>query len=132
MLSMTSQGSLPFCRAVTELSLHGRGGLVSASRFSPTTTAAYSRISTTPQLRTATRAMATSHARNKANVLIIGSGGVGTMAAYALEKGGKASVTAVLRSNYEAVKQNGFNIRSIQHGDVDNWRPSSSELRAQA
>lgn len=49
------------------------------------------------------------------------------MAAYALEKGGKADVTAVLRSNFEAVKKNGFNIRSIQHGDIDNWRPSSSK-----
>lgn len=64
----------------------------------------------------------------KANVLIVGSGGVGTMAAYALEQGGKARVTAVLRSNFEAVKEKGFNIRSIQHGDVDNWRPSSSKL----
>lgn len=67
------------------------------------------------------------HSTRKANVLIVGSGGVGTMAAYALEKGGKASVTAVLRSNYEAVKENGFNIKSIQHGDVDNWKPSSSK-----
>lgn len=58
---------------------------------------------------------------------MVGSGGVGTMAAYALEKGGKASVTAVLRSNYEAVKENGFSIRSIQHGDIDHWRPSSSK-----
>lgn len=67
------------------------------------------------------------HSTEKANVLIVGSGGVGTMAAYALEKGGKASVTAVLRSNFEAVKENGFNIRSIQHGKVDHWRPTNSK-----
>lgn len=59
----------------------------------------------------------------------MGSGGVGTMVAYALEKGGQASVTAVLRSNYEAVQKNGFTISSIQHGEVEDWRPSSSELR---
>lgn len=49
------------------------------------------------------------------------------MAAYALEKGGKASVTAVLRSNYKAVNEDGFHINSIQHGNVKNWKPSTSE-----
>lgn len=63
----------------------------------------------------------------KANVLLVGSGGVGTMAAYALEKGGKTSVTAVLRSNYKAVNEEGFHINSIQHGNVKNWKPSISE-----
>lgn len=63
----------------------------------------------------------------KANVLLIGSGGVGTMAAYALEQGGKASVTAVLRSNYKAVNEKGFQINSIQHGQVNDWKPSTSE-----
>lgn len=63
----------------------------------------------------------------KANVLLVGSGGVGTMAAYALEKGGRASVTAVLRSNYKTVDEKGFAINSIQHGNVKGWKPSSSE-----
>jgi ketopantoate reductase len=63
----------------------------------------------------------------KANVLLVGSGGVGTMAAYALEQGGKASVTAVLRSNYKAVNEKGFQINSIQHGQVKDWKPSTSE-----
>lgn len=63
----------------------------------------------------------------KANVLLVGSGGVGTMAAYTLEQGGKASVTAVLRSNYKTVSDNGFQINSIQHGQVKNWKPSISE-----
>lgn len=49
------------------------------------------------------------------------------MAAYALEKGGKASVTAVLRSNYKVVNEDGFHINSIQHGNVKNWKPSTSE-----
>ena len=47
------------------------------------------------------------------------------MAAYALESVGEAEVTMVLRSNFNAVKQNGFTIDSIQHGhDITEWRPS--------
>ena len=49
------------------------------------------------------------------------------MAAYALEKGGKASVTAVLRSNYNVVSEKGFQINSIQHGEIENWKPTMSE-----
>ncbi|ROV95619.1 hypothetical protein VSDG_05314 [Cytospora chrysosperma] len=63
--------------------------------------------------------------RKKANVLLIGSGGVGTMGAYALEKGGKASITAVLRSNYSVVKEQGFTIDSLEHGKVKDWRPTT-------
>jgi 2-dehydropantoate 2-reductase len=61
----------------------------------------------------------------KMRVLIVGGGGVGTMAAYALETGCHAEVSLVLRSNFNAVKQNGFTIDSIQHGhDITGWRPS--------
>lgn len=63
----------------------------------------------------------------KANVLLIGSGGLGTMAAYNLEYGGKARVTAVLRSNYLSVKENGFTITSIDHGFIKNWCPSQCQ-----
>ena len=49
------------------------------------------------------------------------------MAAYALEKGGKASVTAVLRSNYSVVEKNGFQIKSLDHGEIQGWRPTESE-----
>ena len=62
---------------------------------------------------------------SKIKVLIIGGGGVGTMAAYALESGGQVEVSMVLRSNFKAVEQNGFTIDSIQHGkDISGWRPS--------
>ncbi|RWA06191.1 hypothetical protein EKO27_g8913 [Xylaria grammica] len=65
-------------------------------------------------------------AQEKARVLIIGTGGVGTMAAYALEIGGKAEVTAVMRSNYAAVEKNGIDIDSIEHGhDIKGWRPTA-------
>lgn len=68
-----------------------------------------------------------SFSEKKVNVLLVGSGGVGTMAAYALEQGGKASVTAVLRSNYSVVDQKGFDINSLQHGRIRNWRPAYSK-----
>ncbi|GAW16860.1 hypothetical protein ANO14919_063040 [Xylariales sp. No.14919] len=65
-------------------------------------------------------------AQEKARVLIVGTGGVGTMAAYALEIGGKAEVTAVMRSNYAAVEKNGIDIDSIEHGhDIKGWRPTA-------
>ncbi|KZF19091.1 2-dehydropantoate 2-reductase family protein [Xylona heveae TC161] len=60
----------------------------------------------------------------KASVLLIGSGGVGTIAAVNLERGGLASVTAVLRSNYNIVKESGFDIQSCDHGHLEGWRPS--------
>ncbi|KAE9961706.1 hypothetical protein BLS_001487 [Venturia inaequalis] len=60
----------------------------------------------------------------KAKVLLIGSGGVGTMAAVNLEAGGLASVTAVLRSNFEKVNKDGFTIRSCDHGVLEGWKPS--------
>jgi hypothetical protein len=63
---------------------------------------------------------------SKANILLVGSGGVGTMAAYNLEVGGLVSVTAVMRSNFEAVMQDGFTITSLDHGYVKGWKPSSS------
>lgn len=60
----------------------------------------------------------------KANVLLVGSGGVGTIGALNLEVGGLASVTAVLRSNHDAVVKNGFHIKSCDHGTITGWRPS--------
>ncbi|KAH9207621.1 ketopantoate reductase [Leptodontidium sp. 2 PMI_412] len=57
------------------------------------------------------------------DICLIGAGGVGTIAAYILEKSQRARVTAVLRSNYALVKQHGFDIDSVDHGNVRNWRP---------
>jgi ketopantoate reductase len=60
----------------------------------------------------------------KSNVLLVGSGGVGTMSAYNLEFGGQSSVTAILRSNFEAVMKDGFTITSLDHGFVKGWKPT--------
>lgn len=60
----------------------------------------------------------------KARVLLVGSGGIGTMTAVNLEQGGLASVSAVLRSNYSIVQEKGFFIDSCDHGKIEGWRPS--------
>lgn len=65
--------------------------------------------------------------QSKSEILLVGCGGVGTMCAYNLEVGSQAIVTAVLRSNYDAVSKNGFCITSIEHGNVTGWRPSKSD-----
>lgn len=41
-----------------------------------------------------------------------------------IEVGGHAEVTAVLRSNYKAVKERGFEIASCDHGTLKGWRPT--------
>ncbi|ETS80658.1 hypothetical protein PFICI_08187 [Pestalotiopsis fici W106-1] len=55
-------------------------------------------------------------AESKARVLIIGTGGVGTMTIYALEIGAKAEATAALRSSHEAIMKNVTSIDSLEHG----------------
>lgn len=61
----------------------------------------------------------------KANCLLIGCGGIGSIAALNLERGGLATVTAVLRSNYTHVVQHGFTIESVDHGTIKGFRPSN-------
>jgi ketopantoate reductase len=60
-------------------------------------------------------------------VLLIGCGGVGTIAALNLETGGRAEVHAVLRSNFEKVTELGFCIQSCDHGEIKGWRPSKGQ-----
>ncbi|KAJ9145296.1 2-dehydropantoate 2-reductase [Pleurostoma richardsiae] len=61
---------------------------------------------------------------SKAKVLLVGCGGVGTIAALNLELGGLATVDAVLRSNFQAVSAGGFTITSTDHGKIVGWRPT--------
>lgn len=53
------------------------------------------------------------------SVLLIGSGGVGSMAAYALDLNEHVDVTAVVRSDYESVKEKGYSIRSVDYSDIE-------------
>lgn len=62
----------------------------------------------------------------KCRVLVVGTGGIGAMSAYALEQGGLAEVTAVMRSNYDAVAKHGIDIDSVLWGQVSSWRPTAS------
>ncbi|KAJ5552712.1 ketopantoate reductase PanE/ApbA C terminal-domain-containing protein [Penicillium frequentans] len=61
----------------------------------------------------------------KSRILVVGTGGIGTMSAYALEKGGLAEVTAVMRSNYDAAVKDGIDIDSFEWGQVKAWRPTA-------
>lgn len=60
----------------------------------------------------------------KARVLLVGAGGVGAIAALNLEEGGRATVTAVLRSSFRIVSEEGYQIDSVDHGILSGWRPS--------
>ena len=64
---------------------------------------------------------------DKAQVLLVGCGGVGVIAALNLESSGRAAVTAVLRSNHSKVTSEGFHIQSCDHGEIHGWRPSKGE-----
>ncbi|KAJ1937409.1 hypothetical protein FBU59_004756 [Linderina macrospora] len=64
--------------------------------------------------------MATSETPIK--VLLVGTGALGSIYGWRLDVSGKAQVTAVCRSNYEAVKSSGFYISSLAFGD-EVYRP---------
>ncbi|KAF2728122.1 hypothetical protein EJ04DRAFT_556955 [Polyplosphaeria fusca] len=63
-------------------------------------------------------------ADSKKNVLVIGGGAVGAIAALNLEVGGLATVSVVLRSNFKPVNESGYSIESCDHGILKNWKPS--------
>jgi len=64
----------------------------------------------------------------KLNVLLVGGGAVGAIAALNIESGGLGAVTAVLRSNYTVVKENGYIIESVDHGKLEAWRPTRGKV----
>jgi 2-dehydropantoate 2-reductase len=63
--------------------------------------------------------------RPKASILLVGGGSVGAVASVNLERGGLASVTAVCRSNFQAVSANGYDIQSCDHGAIKGFRPTA-------
>lgn len=65
----------------------------------------------------------------KANVLLLGSGAVGTIAALNIEAGGKGAVTAVLRANFKVVNEEGFKVDSVDHGKLKGWKPTRGKIR---
>ncbi|GAA5896582.1 hypothetical protein JCM5296_004182 [Sporobolomyces johnsonii] len=57
------------------------------------------------------------------DVLIIGFGAVGTIYGYILSQNEHVRVTAIARSSYADMNQNGIRIESEKFGLIDNWRP---------
>jgi 2-dehydropantoate 2-reductase len=54
-------------------------------------------------------------------VLLFGAGSIGSVCLYQFQRAG-CRVTAVCRSNYDAVKRDGFSLKSLRFGDVQ-FRP---------
>ncbi|KAH3902681.1 related to ketopantoate reductase [Saccharomycodes ludwigii] len=64
--------------------------------------------------------------QTKPNALIIGTGGVGVIAAYSLSFQNKCNVSAVVRSDYDYLtNSSGYNITSCDYGKVENWKPDN-------
>ncbi|WVQ73661.1 hypothetical protein IAR50_003241 [Cryptococcus sp. DSM 104548] len=57
------------------------------------------------------------------DVLLIGLGSIGSIYAYLLEKGGKARVTAVARSNYNLYTTTGVTLETERFGTIEGWKP---------
>ncbi|KIK68286.1 hypothetical protein GYMLUDRAFT_35666 [Collybiopsis luxurians FD-317 M1] len=56
-------------------------------------------------------------------VLLVGFGAVGAVYSLIVKRSGLARVTAVARSNYDAVNRNGMHFKSAKYGDIPAWRP---------
>ncbi|KAJ9644856.1 hypothetical protein H2204_001318 [Knufia peltigerae] len=54
---------------------------------------------------------------DQVNVMLYGLGAIGSFYAFILNQSNRVRLTVVARSNYEAVKNNGLHISSINHGD---------------
>lgn len=61
---------------------------------------------------------------SKPSVLVIGSGGVGSIAALALTLNNRSNVTLVVRSAYDKASTEGFEIDSVTYGQIKNWKPA--------
>lgn len=55
--------------------------------------------------------------------VIVGAGGVGSMAAYALSL--TSETTAIVRSDYDQVSQHGYYIESVDYGTIESFKPQN-------
>ncbi|KAI5953714.1 hypothetical protein KGF54_003086 [Candida jiufengensis] len=60
---------------------------------------------------------------SKPKVLIIGSGGVGTISALSLTHNNKSEVTLIVRSDYDLINTQGYSIDSCTYGKLTNFKP---------
>jgi 2-dehydropantoate 2-reductase len=56
-------------------------------------------------------------------VLVVGSGGVGTISALSLCLNDRSDVTLVVRSDYDKIMNLGYTINSCTYGKLEGWRP---------
>ncbi|KDQ64189.1 hypothetical protein JAAARDRAFT_218818 [Jaapia argillacea MUCL 33604] len=56
-------------------------------------------------------------------ICVVGLGAIGTIYAWALQRSGKAKITAVCRSNFRTIADNGLHITSDKLGGINTWRP---------
>lgn len=59
----------------------------------------------------------------KTKVLIVGLGGVGILAAYALSLKPEVELSTIIRSDYNVATTRGFNIESVDYGTVNSFKP---------
>ncbi|KAF8062298.1 ketopantoate reductase PanE/ApbA-domain-containing protein [Lyophyllum atratum] len=57
------------------------------------------------------------------DVLLVGFGAVGAIYSLILKRSNLARVTAVARSNYDAVNNHGVHFKSAKYGEISGWRP---------
>ncbi|KAI0685179.1 ketopantoate reductase PanE/ApbA-domain-containing protein [Cytidiella melzeri] len=57
------------------------------------------------------------------DVLLVGLGAVGAIYSLILKRSGRATVTAVARSNFEAISDSGIHFQSRKYGDTKGWKP---------
>lgn len=57
--------------------------------------------------------------------LVVGAGGVGAVAALALESSNQVQVTVVARSFYDTLITRGFSYDSVNYGRIESWKPSN-------
>jgi 2-dehydropantoate 2-reductase len=61
---------------------------------------------------------------DKANILLIGFGGVGTIVSYTLEHLGRSQITVVCKPERKENLENGYRIESLNYGIIENYIPS--------
>lgn len=57
------------------------------------------------------------------NILLVGTGGVGTIVACGLLYNKKTTVSVVVRSDYKKVMEKGWQINSCDYGYLESWKP---------
>ncbi|KAI0769074.1 ketopantoate reductase PanE/ApbA C terminal-domain-containing protein [Trametes elegans] len=57
------------------------------------------------------------------DICVVGLGAIGALYAFALQSSGGARVTAVCRSNYDTLRENGLEVESDRFGTYSAWKP---------